>query len=782
MMIVMDCLTLVSLLVLAFGVELITSAGVVRVHPQPHNSYDSAVDNSTLQFLLCDTSGNLNDTVFVLSTAGIHRITTGALCLVQHVHNLTIMATPHSNKSAIIQCTVNQNNTQQKLTIFASTEIKFSNVAFTDCGDMFINTGLAVDQSSGIQLQNVSKLHMQGLSIGLSNCLALSLKACFCNPDWTPNNSLPLCQTDTLNFAGYPGSNISVNVIVIDAVSNTPVFSGIDLTSTFFSLYAALGRQCTPLSMTLLSNTTDDTLIIKISVTDQAPSAYVNVTVKNCPLGFQFSPSQKICTCPLLIQNNGLTCNVADGTVNTPAERQVWLGLLDREIFYGDLCPLGYCTSPPSIRVNVTELCANNRTGVLCGRCADGLSSTFGVDTICQECSNLWLLTIPVFLLTGIALVVVLFALRLTISKGTINGIIFYANLFAAVDLTSFNRLPLLIKPLYITMNFLSLSLGFPLCFYAGMDELAKAFLNFLFPSYLFFIAGVIIFVSRFSIKLSNLTAHSSVQVLATLVFLSYASLLGAVFKIFDANVIMNLNETIHVVWFNDGNVPYFQNPSHIALCLIALLFYLGLILPYTVLITVGSYLYKFKIINKFKAFLDAHYGPYKDEYRFWFGIRLCLIQLIFLFNATVRFKFYILLTIIQVVLSIFLVVEALLKPYKKNWLNWFDSVLILVYILIIAISNVLSILIPTSLVFQNVVIVCVTITPLLGTSGVLCYHLKLVCCPKYKLLKFLKKRQSNSALYDSPTFQSDYVVIDQASPQSRKENDFRESVLDIID
>ena len=141
-------------------------------------------------------------------------------------------------------------------------------------------------------------------------------------------------------------------------------------------------------------------------------------------------------------------------------------------------------------------------------------------------------------------------------------------------------------------------------------------------------------------------------------------------------------------------------------------------------------------------------------------------------------------MTVTQVMLSIFVVFEALIKPYKKTWLNWFDSVLILFFTLIIAITNILSEVIPTSLVFQNAVIICATVPPLLATLGIFCYHLKLACCPKYQLLKFLKKHPPNSALTnDSPAFSSDYAIIDHTNPLSRKENeDFRESVLDIID
>ena len=75
------------------------------------------------------------------------------------------------------------------------------------------------------------------------------------------------------------------------------------------------------------------------------------------------------------------------------------------------------------------SLCQHHRTGVLCGGCEDGYSLVLGPDE-CQICnSNLWLLMILLFAVSGIVLVTVLFCLRMTISSQLFGGIIFCFNM-----------------------------------------------------------------------------------------------------------------------------------------------------------------------------------------------------------------------------------------------------------------------------------------------------------------------------------------------------------------
>ena len=101
-------------------------------------------------------------------------------------------------------------------------------------------------------------------------------------------------------------------------------------------------------------------------------------------------------------------------------------------VMYHPNCPIGYCSRRD---VNITSKTSDNqcephRTGSLCGECEEGYSLTLG-DEKCVQCSNTHLLLILPLALSGLFLVVILFALNLTVTEGSINGIIFYANIIA---------------------------------------------------------------------------------------------------------------------------------------------------------------------------------------------------------------------------------------------------------------------------------------------------------------------------------------------------------------
>ena len=69
--------------------------------------------------------------------------------------------------------------------------------------------------------------------------------------------------------------------------------------------------------------------------------------------------------------------------------------------------------------------CINHREGPLCGKCKDGLSVVFGSHK-CMHCSNKWIWTALVQVALGPIIIYLLYALRLTLTTGTLNGIIFY--------------------------------------------------------------------------------------------------------------------------------------------------------------------------------------------------------------------------------------------------------------------------------------------------------------------------------------------------------------------
>ena len=79
----------------------------------------------------------------------------------------------------------------------------------------------------------------------------------------------------------------------------------------------------------------------------------------------------------------------------------------------------------------------------------------------------------PVILITmisGILLVVLLLTLKLTVDIGTLNGLIFYANILDANSSTFFSGLSLSTKFHSVLISWFNLEVGFDVCFFDGMD------------------------------------------------------------------------------------------------------------------------------------------------------------------------------------------------------------------------------------------------------------------------------------------------------------------------
>ena len=98
-------------------------------------------------------------------------------------------------------------------------------------------------------------------------------------------------------------------------------------------------------------------------------------------------------------------------------------------IGYATICPQGNCEATVN-SVDVTELsslCVYSETGVLWGQCQANLSVVFGI-TDCKRCSNIWLLTLIGYAISGVVIVTVLLTLHLTIAAGPLAGIILTCN------------------------------------------------------------------------------------------------------------------------------------------------------------------------------------------------------------------------------------------------------------------------------------------------------------------------------------------------------------------
>ena len=153
-----------------------------------------------------------------------------------------------------------------------------------------------------------------------------------------------------------------------------------------------------------------------------------------------------------------------------------------------------------------------------------------------------------------------------------------------------------------------NLDLGIQICFYNGMDDYAKMWLQLAFPFYLIFIATLIIIISRYSTTIQRLTARRALPVLATLFLLSYTKILRIVSSVlFFYSTITHLpSKHTTLVWSVDANVPLFGVRFTI-LFIVCLILFLILV-PFNVILLFTKTLSRLINLNHYRMLITKDY------------------------------------------------------------------------------------------------------------------------------------------------------------------------------
>ena len=428
------------------------------------------------------------------------------------------------------------------------------------------------------------------------------------------------------------------------------------------------GKTCTNISYSLFaeSNTTEVTLF-----PDDGPCrdagigpTQIDITFLPCPNGFIQNGSE--CVCEERLKDFKALCNISDGSIKWTSNR-FWMGALyindSNQFTYEGLilhhgCPFDYCvdTPVPITLDNLDIQCNHNHSGILCGSCKENYSIAFG-NLHCLLCSNNYLALILPFGLAGIALVAIVLLLRMTVTIGTINGLIFYANVIQVNRSIFFPAGATNILTVFIA--WLNLDLGIETCFYDGMTTYAYTWLQFLFPFYIWFLIGLIIVVSRYSRRFVRIFGNNPVASLSTLLLISYSKILRTIIIAVSIAELEYSDGNNKAVWLYDGSVAYAGTGSdnHLALVIFATLILVLLFIPYTLLLFCAHWLKALSHwrilswLNKIKPFMDTYHAPYKKQTRYWTGLLLFVRLLIFGFDAIKSELILIVLTSITAVL-----------------------------------------------------------------------------------------------------------------------------------
>ena len=575
--------------------------------------------------------------------------------------------------------------------------------------------------------------HYKGVndSSDLSNFTSDPTRVCFCE------NDIPDCYKVLNNITAYPGENFNLSLAIIgfglgtvpgsviassrsgESISEQSVFGS---ESQYFQ--EVREAKCQNIGYSIVSERDGEqialavdsqSLLIPLQVVQSVLNfeinetfgdwsslllghssnyedffyipVFVEVDLLACPVGFQLVRGRCVCH-QILLNNNIKTCIFSNGTGLILRPVPYWIGLpsdINSSILIHPYCPFDYCQSKD---INITAespntQCQYQRSGVLCGSCREGLSMILG-SSECKSCSNVYLVSIIFFILCGVALVTILTLLNMTVSVGTLNGLILFANILQA-NRTAF--LPLTTSHTSATIAFLrtfiawlNLDLGIPICFFDGLTTYVKTWLQFVFPLYVLALVGIMIITSNYSTRVTRLLGTNAVSVLATLVLLSYTKTLRILITAFSFTTLTGSQDYHGVVWLADGNIKYFE-PKHAILFLVALLVLVLLGVPYTVTLIAAPWIQRSRfrwgssLYNRFKPLFDAYMGPYKDRHRYWTGmLLLARVILIVLFSSISNTN-----TVAGPQLNLLLLsltscglisLTTAFKPYKKKLLN----------------------------------------------------------------------------------------------------------------
>ena len=484
-------------------------------------------------------------------------------------------------------------------------------------------------------------------------------------------NSHPNCTIQQHpTYEVKKGEQFSVSLVAVDQIGY-PVGATIQsiLRSNMSGLLEGqltrtIAGECTDLNFNVISPESSEQLSLYASdgPCRNAESATMVVNVHFfpciCPIGFQPSYISGVnctCECHEDIAQYVSNCHTPSQTLTKLPQTKSWI----TSTFYDNTtgyiiypnCPYDYCRYGQSLPINLNQpngadaQCAFGHSALLCGSCQSGLSLSLG-SSHCIQCPTYWpvlfVLISVAAIIAGIVLVAVLLLLNMTVTVGTLNGLIFYANILSAnknilLPVRESNHLAFA----KVVVSWLNLEIGLDSCYIKEMNAYVKTWLQLAFPAYVFILVAAVIICSSYFSKFANLISkRNPVATLATLILLSYTKLLEIVFRALSSGTINYPDGSSSQVWLPDATVEYFSLKHSLLFIVSIIILVIGLI--YTILLFSWQWLLclpkrralKWISNQKLHGFMETYNIPYRPQHRYWTGMLLFARIILYLIAA----------------------------------------------------------------------------------------------------------------------------------------------------
>ena len=498
--------------------------------------------------------------------------------------------------------------------------------------------------------------------------------------------AIPVCVLDYYNQTSaiyfllretYPNNSYSIkgakNVLI-----SCDMFEGISIIGN-----ESLSKS-TNFSITITSNT---------DLYSDWKQILVNLIIELSPChpGFWQYLGSKICECYNV--NDIVFCSGSNSTI----KRGYWFGSVTGKPTV-TFCPINYCNftccetasngyyhlSP--VRDNQ---CRSHRSGTACGSCTQHYTLSFDS----PECINVdsctagqTILVILLTMIYCIVMITLVFAMMyFKVGIGYLYNITYY---YSIVDIILNQNLQAS-RGLYLTVHIMSSFskitpqfLG-ELCLTTGMSGIDQQFIHYIHPLAVLMILVIITFLARTYRRISAIISRGIIHVICLLLLLSYTSIASTSLLLMRS---LKFHEIDKVYTYLSPDIEYFHG-RHLAYGIVALLCTVTIVIGLPLLLTLEPLLnHKINFI-KIKPLLDQFQGCYKDKYRCFAGYymicRLLIITIVIV-NSSNEFVANYLLTVVCGIIDL---IHVTVKPYNKEILNKFDSIVLHLIIFVAALT-----------------------------------------------------------------------------------------------
>ena len=517
----------------------------------------------------------------------------------------------------------------------------------------------------------------------------------------------------------------------------------------------------------------------------------MSVKVVNCYAGFVYDKKNQKCSCNSnFISNDAIICDIVNGVVCV--KRGYWYGRISgtyilqptqlsvMKCHKDRVCKDSYCVYP-ELLTQEDEQCADHRGGPLCLLCNN--QSSFTYDALrCTPSNDCRRWNIPLLCLLYIfvlaAIVAVFYgSLRVDfrIGSGYLYGIIYY---FTVVKYIVGDN-----KPLNILINIMGSvvrlnpsPIGYlPICSIEHLTKVQHEFLHYASPFLIFVSLFVIVQLAK-RFRCFNLPDRSPENGLCTLILLTFTALNETSLNILQRASLLPTGHSVYI----QPNIPYLDPTDHLPYAIVAMLIELTFLIPFTFLLLLAPLLSKCVNFVRIKPILDNFQYCYKDNRRWMAG---------FYFLGRVMFLVLNLISdmpdIFQAVSIVIFSVFAILQPYKKQHLNYADSLLLLNIIGIeylhkirYTVSNASKALLLTTDVLTYILVISATIYAFIVIAGGIFQTLSK---RRWKYGVSIKRKMVNFVKNKSGAVQDDEKEPLISEPRRRKfhPNKYRDSIFD---